>query len=182
MPMITATQAAQVSGKSISTITRAISSGRMSATVLSNGKSVIDPAELERVFPSNAPQRSMAGRTTDSLRDASVASDAIKLGGTPGQDDLRAQVLEARIEEILRLVRTLESDKDDLRKRLDRAEESRDIALRLLEDKREKLEPQQQNHPHTTTATLRENTPAKALVKGIKKTPQKATQKGKKKK
>lgn len=48
---ISASQAAKQSGKSIPTITRAIKSGKLSAEPNSSGGWLIDPAELDRVFP-----------------------------------------------------------------------------------------------------------------------------------
>ena len=54
----TAGQAAKATGKSIPTITRAIKKGTISAERTSSGGYLIDPAELHRVFPFQAPDRS----------------------------------------------------------------------------------------------------------------------------
>lgn len=50
----TAGQAAQVTGKNIATITRAIKSGKISAQKDVSGAWRIDPSELHRVFPLSA--------------------------------------------------------------------------------------------------------------------------------
>ena len=57
MPL-TLNQAAKACGRSKSTLLNAISSGRMSAPKDDRGRYAIDPAELYRVFPFQAPDRS----------------------------------------------------------------------------------------------------------------------------
>lgn len=56
MPFLTLSQAAKVASKSKSTLNRAIKSGRLSATRNTDGTFSIDPSELARAFPQNAPQ------------------------------------------------------------------------------------------------------------------------------
>lgn len=51
MAGLTLSQAAKASGKSKSTLSRAIKVGRLSATRLDDGNFSIDPAELFRVYP-----------------------------------------------------------------------------------------------------------------------------------
>lgn len=51
---LTLSQAAKASGKSKSTLSRAIKTGRLSATRLDDGNFSIDPAELFRVYPATA--------------------------------------------------------------------------------------------------------------------------------
>jgi hypothetical protein len=55
MAHMTIAQAAKHVGVDRSTISRAIKSGRLSIRVLDSGKKGIDPAELERAYPSNRP-------------------------------------------------------------------------------------------------------------------------------
>lgn len=50
MAMLNISQAARMAGVDRATIHRAIASGRLSATLDENGRRVIDPAELARVF------------------------------------------------------------------------------------------------------------------------------------
>jgi len=55
---LTLNQAAKACGRSKSTLLNAISSGRMSAPRDDRGRYAIDPAELHRAFPFQAPDRS----------------------------------------------------------------------------------------------------------------------------
>lgn len=80
-------QAATLTGKSKSTLTRAIKSGRMSATRKTDGTFGIDPAELLRVYPDAVRDVSDgASRTGDP-----VASDAAQQAEISAlRDDLAA--------------------------------------------------------------------------------------------
>ena len=55
---LTLNQAAKACGRSKSTLLNAINSGRMSAPKDDRGRYAIDPAELHRAFPFQAPDRS----------------------------------------------------------------------------------------------------------------------------
>lgn len=55
---LTLNQAAKACGRSKSTLLNAISSGRMTAPKDDRGRYAIDPAELHRAFPFQAPDRS----------------------------------------------------------------------------------------------------------------------------
>src|SRR5215203_5064493 len=52
MPLVNARQAAELTGKDRSTLLRAVSGGRLSATRDDRGQYLFDPAELERVYGS----------------------------------------------------------------------------------------------------------------------------------
>jgi len=56
MPELSLSQAAKLTGKSKSTINRAIKSGRLSATRHEDGTYSIDPAELARAFELEPPE------------------------------------------------------------------------------------------------------------------------------
>jgi excisionase family DNA binding protein len=63
MPELSLSQAAKLTGKSKSTINRAIKTGKLSATRHDDGSYSIDPAELYRAFniePQDSPKRSDA--------------------------------------------------------------------------------------------------------------------------
>lgn len=63
MPELSLSQAAKLTGKSKSTINRAIKTGKLSATRHDDGSYSIDPAELSRVFnmePHDSSKRSDA--------------------------------------------------------------------------------------------------------------------------
>lgn len=113
--MFTLGQAAKEVGVAKSVLSRAIKNGRMSARKTENGSFEIDPAELFRVFPKQ-PQKE---QTT-----------------TPSNPDL----LQGKLDVLVQLVATLESERDDLRARLDREAEERRKAqaqlTALLSDQR----------------------------------------------
>lgn len=103
--MLTLGQAAKEVGKSKTALTNAIKSGRMSATKLDSGQYSIDPAELFRVY---------------SPVDHKLDSNGVRQL-TPEVDT------KSHIEaDLLRdLVGQIKSERDDLRRRLDEAESSR---------------------------------------------------------
>ena len=74
-------QAAKATGKSIPTITRAIKSGKISASPKSGGGYEIDPAELHRVFPAVTPVSDVTvpelGRETPII--PNVLQDKVKM-------------------------------------------------------------------------------------------------------
>lgn len=96
---LTLKQAAEQSGKSKSTIHRAIKNGKLSAQKNEDGTYAIDPSELSRVYPATITQHS-----NEPVRDST--------------DLLETKV--AMLEDQLSRER---ETVDDLRKRLDRAEE-----------------------------------------------------------
>ena len=104
-------QAAKQVGKSKTTLTRAINAGRLSAERQEDGSYLIDVAELGRVYPETVPR--------DPPRDTSV---------TPLSDPLTAatvELAELRVRVAMQadqLARERDAN-DDLRRRLDRAEE-----------------------------------------------------------
>lgn len=65
MPELSLSQAAKLTGKSKSTINRAVKTGKLSATRNNDGSYSIDPAELSRAFglePDDSAKRSDAER------------------------------------------------------------------------------------------------------------------------
>lgn len=68
MPKLSLSQAAKLTGKSKSTINRAVKSGKLSATRHENGTYSIDPAELTRAFEVE-PLEGAKTRDTDSGED-----------------------------------------------------------------------------------------------------------------
>lgn len=96
-------QAAKATGKSKPTIQRAIKSGVMSAKRNENGSYTIDPAELHRVFPT------VTGLDNDT--------------GDMKQSEIPELQGETRL--LRELLRQVEGERDDLRRRLDEAETAR---------------------------------------------------------
>lgn len=96
-------QAAKATGRSKPTIQRAIKNGQISAKRNENGSYVIDPAELHRVFPA----------VTESCN----VTDNVKQS--------EPQALQGEIQLLRELLRQVEGERDDLRRRLDEAEAAR---------------------------------------------------------
>lgn len=124
----TAGQAAKAVGKNIATITRAIKSGKISASKEVDGAWCIDPAELHRVFPI-APQDL---RNPEMQRDATPPQEAVA-----GADNGLLQEV-AILRERVRAQEVLLSDRadqiDDLRSRLDKEGEERRRLAAILTD------------------------------------------------
>lgn len=114
-----ASGAAKASGKNVSTITRAIRSGKISATKDDGGAWQIDPAELHRVFPL-APH---GFAVPEMQRNASP----MQVGVSSGEDAL------------LRQVAALRDDLAEARQRLAVSEAERRSAEALAEDRAQAL-------------------------------------------
>ncbi len=104
--------AAKQAGKSKTTLTRAIKSGKLSATRHEDGSYSIDPAELSRVYP----LRQVAQGRSGAVRDPHVTPDA-----TPYVDPETEQ-LRLKVEMLEKMLAREQETVDDLRGRLDKAE------------------------------------------------------------
>lgn len=104
---LTIRQAAAKSGKSRSTIHRSLGNGKLSGRKDKDGTWDIDPSELARVFPWDV--------TRDTKRDA-VTTPETTVGTAEAVLSAKVEMLEAQIERERDTV-------EDLRRRLDRAEE-----------------------------------------------------------
>lgn len=107
MADLSLSQAARLTGRSKSTIGRAIKSGRMSATRNEDGTFGINPAELLRAFPKDGPEPAR-GRPEGGAGDGNETAD------------LRARlaVAEALAEERARALEAAERNLADLRRML----------------------------------------------------------------
>lgn len=127
MPKLTLNQAAKAAKKSKAALLESIRNGRLTAPKDDFGRYQIDPAELFRVYPPNQ----------------SEPSD--KNQGRPQEEPRETTLLQANVEHLHELLRQIESERDDLRRRLDQSEEERratQIKLTaLLTDQRAKPEP-----------------------------------------
>jgi excisionase family DNA binding protein len=103
----TLTKAAEVTGKGKSTIHRAIKNGKLSATRHDDGSYSIDASELHRVFPRN-------------IKEPSPRDDKERSGAPPLVELEVLRMKAAMLEEQLGRER---DSVEDLRRRLDRAEE-----------------------------------------------------------
>lgn len=103
--MLTLGQAAKETGLSKTAIARAIKSGRLTATRGESGEYRIDPAELFRVYP-------VTGNGDSNPEQYATPKDD---SGLQGQMDILRELL-----------RQIESERDDLRRRLDNSEAARE--------------------------------------------------------
>lgn len=112
-----ANQAAELTGKNVATITRAIKSGKISATKDQSGAWKIDGAELSRVFP----LRAQSLQTPDMQSSANLTQTPNK----PEDNVLREELatLRERVKADSRLLEERANHIRDLQKRLDRAED-----------------------------------------------------------
>lgn len=132
----TAGEAAKATGKNIATITRAIKSGKISASKDSSGAWRIEPSELHRVFPALAQE----------LQNSEMQQDARPL---QDQEDSFTNALEEELAVLRERVRSqdqLLADRADqiadLRTRLDReGEERRKLAAILTDQRPRPIEP-----------------------------------------
>jgi hypothetical protein len=108
--------AAQATGKGKSTLLRAVKSGKLSSRRTEDGTFMVDTSELVRVFPMKH-----LGRAVDAPRSA---NDAIwSAGEPPGASDAEKAVLQVKVTMLEEQLQRERETVDDLRKRLDRAEE-----------------------------------------------------------
>lgn len=112
----TAGQAAKAVGVSTTTITRAIKSGKVSASKDEGGSWQIDPAELHRVFPALASQASMPEHSQGNA--IPLQDNALRLDVAILNERLRAaETLKAMAEE---LRAAAEQDRDAWRAQAER--------------------------------------------------------------
>ena len=144
MPHIGLTEAAKLTGKNKTTIHRAMENGTLSHTVGKNGQRLIDPAELERVFPIRTTPECLAGAESNRPKPPSNHAQLAELRAQLEAERVRTTGLQERL-----------ADKDavieDLRTRLDaEAQERRRTQAQLtalLTDQRQKQELQRQPRP-----------------------------------
>jgi predicted DNA-binding protein YlxM (UPF0122 family) len=127
MPMLTLSEAAKETGLSRSAIFKAIKTGKFSANKDDNGHFQIDPAELFRVYePVN--KEDVSSKRQETAPEAKETAENM--------------VLKAKLETMDELLRQVQSERDDLRRRLDdEAAERRSLTLLLTH--------QPEPHPET---------------------------------
>ena len=99
-------EAAKATGKAKTTIQRAIKSGRISASKSDTGAYDIEPSELHRVFHATVAQHDIRNDTQPHEK----------------HQEIEADVLRVKVEMLEQQLRREEETTEDLRKRLDRAE------------------------------------------------------------
>lgn len=118
MANLSAKEAAERVGMTKAGLLKAVRKGTISAEKDQNGEWRIEPVELFRVYPP----------VNQNTVDGHGKVDAGSQGGTPG--------LQAEIEGLRALVNTLQSERDDLRRRLDQEGEERRQLTAMLTDQR----------------------------------------------
>lgn len=119
--ILTLRQAAELTGKSKSTLTRAIKSGRLSASRNREGMYVIDPSELARAYPFvKKPEAQHDARHGSPRNGETEADDAailrLRLSLLVDEQDRERTAAERERDQLAATVA-------DLRMRLDRAEQ-----------------------------------------------------------
>lgn len=104
-------QAAKATGKSKSTISKALNSGKISYVSKDSSGFKIDPAELFRVYP-KSEHRNVANEQSETPKANTETQHIIK-------------VLEVQLEAANEKVNALEADKEDYKSRLDKECEER---------------------------------------------------------
>lgn len=135
-PYVSLSEAAKITGRSKSTLSKALASGRMSYVSKDPeaGAFEIDPAEALRVFP-----RTGGGGSRDRDRTGANGGNGKPLMALEGELTALRQKLEAAERERTREREQLERHIEDLRGRAERAERKEDQLQALLTDQREKV-------------------------------------------
>lgn len=116
-PMLTLGQAARTTGKSKTTLTRAIKAGRLSATRRDDGSYEIDGAELSRVYATVAAPVPGEISTGNAARDATPDRDT---GATVDVELLTRQAaLEAELAGLKAMVDELRQSRDQAQRQAD---------------------------------------------------------------
>ncbi len=134
-PYVSLTEAARITGRAKSTLSKALASGRMSyvSRDAATGVFEIDPAEALRVFPRTGDEGSR-----DRDRTGANGGDTNPPKALEVEVAALRQKLEAVEHERTREREQLERHIEDLRERAERAERKEDQLQALLTDAREK--------------------------------------------
>ena len=114
-------EASKATGKSKTTISKAIKNGRISANKLENGSYEIDPSELHRVYP-------LIGKNT--VENGHLETPKVTLKKTSDNSEIlaRLKLAEARLSDKDEIIDDLKQDRDKWRQQ----------ATALLDNKKEK--------------------------------------------
>jgi hypothetical protein len=144
-------QAAKETGMDKSTISRAIKSGKLSATRQDNGGYAIDPAALFRVFAPTSKDTEPPGLTRDTALDGWSENQALRM-------QVETATLRVQLEAATLRIRDKDEEIRDLRHRLDtEGEERRKLTLMLLAS--HSAEPPQTQEHHQNDARPTQRTP-----------------------
>ena len=133
---LSASQAAKLVGKSVPTITRAISKGKLSAQKKDDGGYIIDPAELFRVWPAKGDEGLQEAKPR---KGKMFRSATLQNSDETGVLQAKLEAAEARISDLVTSMDDMRSTVDDLRTRLDEERTDRRGTQARLEDLRDKM-------------------------------------------
>lgn len=169
MAKVGAQRAAELTGRSKSTIQRAMNAGKLSYEVDSNGRRVIDVSELDRAF-GLAPQGVGAGQL-NLVNDASVEAELKKTTDLLEMErmKMRIKMLEAQLESTEDQLEDAKAQRDQWQKQASQVlltsqysvQQAEELKAELTErDRRAKMRRQQQmanaNKPGTKKAAVAE--------------------------
>jgi hypothetical protein len=130
MALLTLAEAAKLTGKNASTITRAVQKGKVSCSLDENNQRVFDPVELERAFGKLLPVQE---------DNAPVRNDANALESTRLHDEVKA-MHEREIVLMREQIALVKSQLEDVQKDRDHWRSHAERSTLLLEDLRQKDE------------------------------------------
>ena len=130
MVLLTLAEAAKLTGKNASTITRAVQKGKVSCSLDENNQRVFDPVELERAFGKLLPVQE---------GDAPVRNDANALESTRLHEEVKA-MHEREISLMREQIALVKSQLEDVQKDRDHWRSHAERSTLLLEDLRQKDE------------------------------------------
>ncbi len=169
MAKVGAQRAAELTGRSKSTIQRAMNSGKLSYEIDANGRRLIDASELDRVFglqaQTNTPSSGAAQQETTSQAELQRAADMLEiermkmrvraleeqLDITREQlEDMRGQrdLWQKQSQQILITSQYSQKQAEELKEELRvREEKARAAKQKYLEDKMKRMQGQNENTP-----------------------------------
>jgi hypothetical protein len=172
MAKVGAQRAAELTGRSKSTVQRAMNSGKLSFEVDANGRRLIDASELDRVFgllaQTNGPAPAAAQQETTSQAELQRAADMLEierlkmrvraleeqLDITREQlEDMRGQrdLWQKQSQQILITSQYSQRQAEELKEELRvREERARQAKQKILEDKMKRMQGQNENAPADT--------------------------------
>lgn len=131
--MLTLGQAAKLTRTSKTTLTRAIKSGRLSATKRDDGGYAIDPAELARVYTVTPATPETVTATGDVVHRATGEGAGSATPETPADVTVKLAALDAELKGLRDMLAEVRANRDELRTDRD---EWKGRAERLLTDQR----------------------------------------------
>jgi excisionase family DNA binding protein len=131
MAQLTTQQAAEMTGKSRSTIWRTIKAGKVSAERTESGDFLIDVAELERAF-GPMQRRDLSQKPTE--KPIATTDETNK----NNELEIELATLRERTEQQTRRIADMERERDELRRDRDKWQAQAEGAQRLLTDQRDR--------------------------------------------